>query len=313
MFEGFVDEAVLLGPVTLRVRHALNATPPPDAPTFLLLHGHPRTSATWHRVAAALRDLGHSVVCPDLRGYGRSSAPPTDAQHRPYSKRAMASDLVGLADYLGLGPLIVVGHDRGAYVALRLALDHPDRVERLAILDAVPLCEALDRTDARFATWWWHWFFFAQPDKPEQAILADPEAWYGAGPELEARMGAEAYAEYLAAITDPATVTAMLEDYRAGLGIDYEDEAADRAAGTKLTCPVLALWATHDDLADLYGDPLAIWARWTHHLQGHDINSGHHMAEDGPHELVETLTDFTDQRAGGQVSKSADSDDRRNA
>lgn len=302
MFEGFVDEVVQLGTVRLRVRHALGQRPA-DATAVMLIHGHPRTSATWHRVAAMLRERGYGVVCPDLRGYGRSSAPDTDPEHRPYSKRAMASDLAALADRLGLTRLIVVGHDRGAYVALRFALDHPDRVERLAILDAVPICEALDRADARFATWWWHWFFFAQPTKPEQAILTDPEAWYGAGPALEARMGAEAYAEYLAAIRDPATVAAMLEDYRAGLGVDYAHEAADRAAGTTITCPTLVLWAAHDDLTDLYGDPLSVWAPWADDLRGHALDSGHHMAEDAPEDLVQTLLDFAQQTPRGQDSE----------
>lgn len=287
MFEGFVDEAVDVGQVVLQVRHSLG-----DGPTIVLLHGHPRTSATWHRVAARLQRTGFGVVCPDLRGYGRSGCPPTDPDHRPYSKRAMAGDIAALADRLGLEQFLLVGHDRGSYVALRLALDRPERVVRLALLDSVPICEALDRADARFATWWWHWFFFAQPDKPERAILADPDAWYGAGPDLEARMGTEAYVEYRTAIHDPDTVRAMLEDYRAGLGVDRADEQADRDAGRRITCPLLVLWSLRDDLADLYGDPLEVWAPWAPDRRGRAIDSRHHIAEEAPDDLTHALTEF---------------------
>jgi haloacetate dehalogenase len=179
----------------------------------LLLHGHPRTHATWHRVAPLLA-RSHTVVCPDLRGYGESSKPPTTPDHRPYSKRAMAGDCLALMAALGHERFAVVGHDRGAYVALRTALDHPAAVTALAVLDAVPIGEALARCDARFAAAWWHWFFYGQTAKrAERVIAADPDAWYQAGPEP---MGEEAYADYRRAIHDPATVQAMMEDYRAG-------------------------------------------------------------------------------------------------
>jgi len=146
---------------------------------------------------------------------------------------------------------------------------------------------------ARFATTWWHWFFFAQPDKPERAILADPDAWYGGSPEA---MGEQAYAEYREAIHDPATVRAMLEDYRAGLGVDRAHDEADRAAGRRVACPLLVLWSRDDDLEELYGDPLRIWRDWATDLRGgHDIGSGHHMAEEAPDELVEALLGFLDR------------------
>src|SRR5581483_2257247 len=140
----------------------------------------------WHRVASLLAPA-LTVVCPDLRGYGESSKPPTTAEHEPYSKRALARDVVALMRRLGHDRFAVAGHDRGSYVAFRLALDHPEAITRLAVLDCVPIGEALARADARFAQAWWHWFFFAQPDKPERAITADPDAWYRAGPELRAR------------------------------------------------------------------------------------------------------------------------------
>ncbi|MGX7681810.1 alpha/beta fold hydrolase [Jatrophihabitans sp. DSM 45814] len=263
-----------------------------SGPPVLLLHGHPRTHATWHLVAPMLVSAGYTVICPDLRGYGRSSKPATTPDHSPYSKRAMAGDLIGLMRGLGHDRFALVGHDRGSYVALRLALDAPDAVSALAVLDCVPIGEALARANARFATAWWHWFFFAQPDKPERAILADPEAWYGGDPE---RMGTENHADYLNAINDPATVRAMLEDYRAGLGADRAADDADRAAGNRLSCPTLVAWSAHDDLGSLYGDVLAIWRGWAQDLRGATIDSGHHMAEEAPEQLAGELTAFLRQ------------------
>ena len=284
MYDSFtLTYAEVADDVTLRVR--TGGTGPP----VVLLHGHPRTHTTWHRVAPLLVDAGYTVVCPDLRGYGQSSKPPTTADHSPYSKRAMASDVLSLMRNLGHERFAVVGHDRGSYVAMRLAMDAPDAVSRLAVLDCVPIGEALARAGTRFATAWWHWFFFAQPDKPERAILADPQAWYGGDPE---QMGAENHADYVAAIQDPETVRAMLEDYRAGLGVDRAADDADRAAGRRVRCPTLVLWSTRDDLQDLYGDVLAVWEPWADDVRGAAVDSGHHMAEEAPRELAARLTAF---------------------
>jgi haloacetate dehalogenase len=283
MFEGFRLERVDVGDAVLRVRHG------GSGPPLLLLHGHPRTHATWHRVAPLLA-RSHTVVCPDLRGYGRSSKPPTTPDHRPYSKRAMAADCLALMAALGHQRFAVAGHDRGAYVALRTALDHPAAVTALAVLDAVPIGEALARCDARFAASWWHWFFYGQTAKrAERVIGADPDAWYAAGPEA---MGEEAYADYRRAIHDPATVHAMMEDYRAGLGLDRRHDDADRGAGRRVACPTLVLWATGDDLADLYGDVLAVWRPWAGDLRGRPFPSGHHMAEEAPEALAAELLGF---------------------
>ena len=183
----------------------------------------------------------------------------------------------------------LVGHDRGSYVALRLALDHQDRIDHLALLDSIPLSEHLARADARFATEWWHWFFFAQPDIPERVITADPDSWYRGDPEV---MGAENYAEWRQAIRNPRVVRAMLEDYRAGLTIDRADEEADHAAGRRLTMPLLVLWSLRDDLEELYGDPLRIWRNWADDVRGHGIDSGHHVAEEAPDELAAALIPF---------------------
>ena len=282
MFEGFTLETVELPDATLRVRHGGQGSP------VLLLHGHPRTHATWHRVAPLLA-ASHSVVCPDLRGFGQSSKPVDRPDHANSSKRAKALDCLALMRHLGFERFAVVGHDRGSYTAFRLAMDHPAAITRLALLDGVPILEALERCDVRFAQAWWHWFFFAQPDKPERAILADPDAWYGGSAEA---MGEEAYRDFRAAIHDPATVHGMLEDYRAGLGIDRDHDAADRAAGRRLSCPVLALWSLRDDLEELYGDVLAVWRPWAPDLRGRGLDCGHHMAEEAPEELARELLEF---------------------
>jgi haloacetate dehalogenase len=288
-FAGFEEMRIDVGDqVVLRVRAG------GEGPPVVLLHGHPRTHTTWHAVAPLLAAAGHTVVCPDLRGYGRSSKPPTTEDHAPYSKRALAGDVLELMGRLGHERFAVVGHDRGSYVAFRLAMDHPDAVTHLAVLDCIPIVEHLERCDDRFAAAWWHWFFFAQPDKPERAITADPEAWYGAlAPGRAETMGEENHADYLAAIRDPATVRAMLEDYRAGLGVDRAAEEADRAAGRRVGCPTLVLWSARDDLAELHGDPRVIWRDWTTDLRGGGpIDSGHHMAEEAPAELAAALGGF---------------------
>lgn len=179
--------------------------------------------------------------------------------------------------------------DTTAAVALRLALDHADRVERLVIMDGVPICEALDRCDARFVQAWCHWFFYAQRDKPEQAINADPIRWYGGTPGA---MGMDNHAEFTRAILNPDTVLAMFEDYRAGLAVDQHHERADRDAGIQVRCPTLVLWSSRDDMGELYGNPLVIWRDWATSVHAFAIESGHHMAEENPAALSRALTDF---------------------
>jgi haloacetate dehalogenase len=283
MFEGFTIEDVTVGDETLHVRHG------GEGPAVLLLHGHPRTGATWHRVAPQLVDAGFTVVCPDLRGYGRSTSPAPTADHSAHSKRAVAGALARMMSTLGHERFHLVGHDRGSYVALRLALDHEQRIDHLALLDGIPISEHLARADARFATMWWHWFFFAQPEIPERVIGADPDAWYGGDPET---MGAENHAEWRAAMHNPRVVRAMLEDYRAGLTIDRAHEEADKAAGRRLHVPLLLLWSLRDDLEQLYGDPRLIWQDWAADVRGHGIDSGHHIAEEAPTALADALLTF---------------------
>ena len=279
----FVTEDIDVGEAVVHVRHG------GQGPVVLLLHGHPRTGATWHRVAPALVERGFRVVVPDLRGYGASRGPEPTADHAPASKRAMSGDLMAMMDALGIQEFSVVGHDRGSYAAFRMALDHPQRLSKVALIDCLPIVEHLERIDTEFATRWWHWFFFAQPIVPERVINADPDHWYHGDKKL---MGCENYDEWRAATRNPEVVRGMLEDYRAGLTIDRADEEADRAAGRKIEIPLLVLWSLRDDLEQLYGDPLLIWRNWALDVQGRGIDSGHHIAEKAPEALTRALADF---------------------
>lgn len=286
MFDGFTCVEIDTTDARIFVRHRRGAGTP-----VMLLHGHPRTSATWHRVAALLADAGHAVICPDLRGYGRSRGPAPSQDHSAHSKRAMAGDMLQVAHRLGYQKIRLVGHDRGSYVALRLALDHPDAVERVVLIDSLPISEHLRRADAEFATAWWHWFFFAQPEIPERVIMADPSAWYA--PKADpVSMGEENHAELMRAVRTPSVVRAMLEDYRAGLTVDRAHEHDDVARGRLLTMPVLILWSLRDDLVRLHGDPLAVWNRWATDVSGFGIDCGHHIAEEAPQELAAALMGF---------------------
>ncbi|MFY9931349.1 MAG: alpha/beta hydrolase [Streptosporangiaceae bacterium] len=255
--------------------------------------GTPRTSATWHRVAPQLVDRGFTVICPDLRGYGRSRAPAPAVDHTAHSKRAAAGDLIAVMDALGHRRFALAGHDRGGLVALRLALDHPGAVSRLALLDCIPISEHLSRITAEFATLYWHWFFLAQPEIPERVINADPDSWYRGDP---AAMGRENYDEWREATRNPDVVRTMLEDYRAGLTVDRQHEETDRAAGNRIRAPLLVLWSKRDDFEDLYGDPLVIWRNWAADVRGHSIDSAHHMAEEAPGVLAGALGEFFSPR-----------------
>jgi haloacetate dehalogenase len=282
VYEGFELAYVNVGAVRLRVRFA------GEGPAVLLVHGHPRTHTTWHAVAPLLVAAGFCVVCPDVRGYGESTVLPDEPDHAQASKRAAATDLVALMDALGHKRFHLVGHDRGAYVAQRLALDHPAVVDRLVILGAVPIGEALARCDARFATAWYHWFFMGQPAPlAERLISADPEAWYHLNAVL---MGVENYADAERALARPDVQHAMCEDYRAGLGLDRAADDADRAAGRRIAAPLLVLWGAKDDLADLYDyDVLGVWRPWASTLTGFALDSGHHLAEEVPRELADAI------------------------
>jgi haloacetate dehalogenase len=293
MFDGFSLDHLEVGEVTLRVRTG------GSGPPLLLLHGHPQTHVMWHRVAPGLA-AHFLLVMPDLRGYGESSKPPTADDHSPYSKRAMANDFVRLMDQLGHDTYGVVGHDRGGRVAYRLALDHPDRVSRLALLDIVPTADMwrfAERSGKRFGLVDYHWYFLAMPGGlAERVITAAPSAYYFTGGRD--RFDPEALADYERCVANPATVHAMCEDYRAGAGIDDEIDEADRAAGRRIQCPVLALWAGKDELGEWF-DVLEAWRGWADDVTGKPIDAGHFLAEEAPEEVASALIDFFATPAAG--------------
>lgn len=284
MFDGFGLDHADLGDVTLRYREGGAGSP------VVLLHGHPRTHTTWHAVAPLLAQH-HRVVCPDLRGYGGSSVPPDQPGHVQASKRAMAADVVALMARLGHDRFAVAGHDRGGAVAFRAAMDHADVVDRLVVMDAMPLIEHLDRTDETFARTWWHWWFLGQTDKPADVLISrDPDAWYTTPSPEE--MGPGNHADVWSALRNPAVVHGMAEDYRAGLTVDRDHDEADRAAGRQVSCPTLLLESAEDDL-DIHGDPVAIWQPWiAGELQHRLIPSGHHQAEQAPAQVADALLTF---------------------
>ncbi|MBB3543903.1 alpha/beta hydrolase [Rhizobium sp. BK399] len=258
-------------------------------PATMLLHGHPRTHMTWGKVADALADH-FTVICPDLPGFGGSFIPADSCNSEKSSKRAKAAVLKELMENLGFVSFNVVGHDRGSLTAFRLAMDYPQSVRRLITIDGLPVIEHLERADWKFARDWYHWFFFAQPEKPERAISSDPDAWYN---NLSAElMGQEAYDDVLRAIHDPAVVHGMIEDYRASTRIDHLHDREDRDAGRQVQCKMLCLWSLRDDLQKIYGNPAAIWNCWARDVEGFGIDSGHHVAEENPEALASAITDF---------------------
>jgi haloacetate dehalogenase len=289
-FEGFALETREANGQRIRLRRG------GSGPPLLLLHGNPQTHAMWHRTAPALA-RHFSVVAPDLRGYGFSGAPPPTPDSHHYAKRAMAADLIALMAGLGHASFAVLSHDRGARVAHRLALDHPAAVTRLAVLDIIPTLEHFERADMAFGLGYYHWFWLAQPhDRPERMILRDTEDWFDLHTSREPKdrgfFHPEARADYLAALREPGTVTAICEDYRAAAGIDLEHDRASRAAGQKVACPLLALWGAKGAIPRWY-DALAIWRGYAAGpVLGGAVNSGHYLAEEAPEEVLAQVMPF---------------------
>jgi haloacetate dehalogenase len=283
VFEGFETTDIDTGEARIHVRRG------GSGPPLLLLHGYPQTHAMWHLVAPALAE-DFTVVATDLRGYGDSSKPPTTADHWPYTKRAMARDQVAVMHALGFDRFAVCGHDRGGRVGYRLALDHPERVTRLALLDIIPTGEVYLRADREFGLGYWHWFFLAQPAPfPERMIVAGPDAYYTHfDPPF---FDPEAVAEYRRFADDPETIHAMCEDYRAGATLDYAHDLADRNRRRRIRCPVLVLWGARWHLEDWY-DVLAIWRDWADDVTGRALDCGHYLAEERPEETLAELRPF---------------------
>jgi haloacetate dehalogenase len=300
MMDDFTTEEIETGETTIYLRRA------GSGPPVLLLHGFPQTHLMWRGVAPLLaRDF--TVVCPDLRGYGRSGCPPSLTDHTPYTKRAMARDLVVVMEKLGFFRFAVAGHDRGGRVAYRMALDHPSRVDRLAVLDILPTSTVWDHANADFALAYWPWTLLAQPEPfPERILAAMPEfivdsALSGWGTPL-AVFEEKVRAAYRQALRDPAHIHAICEEYRAAATLDPAHDRADLAAGRRIECPVLLLWSARGALNTWYaadGGPLALWRKWADDVQGHPIEAGHFFPEETAQDTFEALRPFLNGSRSG--------------
>lgn len=288
-FDGFESGRQAVGDVSISFARG------GDGPPLLLLHGYPQTHVMWHAVVPRLTRAFH-VVCADLRGYGDSDKPESTADHATYSKRAMAADMVQLMASLGYPEFAAAGHDRGARVVHRLALDHAKAVTRAAVLDIAPTLHMFEATDQAFATAYYHWFFLIQPDGlPERMIGSNP-AWY-----LREKLkrwsapGADfdeaAVAEYVRCFSTPEAIHATCEDYRAAAGIDLDHDRADRAAGRKVDCPLHVLWGARGLVGRTY-DMLDVWRRYAHEVSGRALDCGHFLPEEKPKDVADDLERF---------------------
>jgi haloacetate dehalogenase len=261
-------------------------------PPLLLLHGFPETHACWHRVAPGLAEH-RRIIAPDLRGYGASEAPPGGPLGEGYTKREMAVELVELMAQLGHERFPVVGHDRGARVAYRLALDHPEHVTAAVILNVVPTIDQFERMGAGPSLGYWAWFLLAQPAPfPELVLLANPGAVldhvFASWPSDPSAIDPDRRRAYLSAMT-PSTAAAMCGDFRASFYLDREHEAEDRAAGRLINCPVLVV--TGEDEAQL-ADAGNVWGAWTTRLTTTRVPGGHFIPEEAPRALSEAVGSF---------------------
>jgi haloacetate dehalogenase len=289
--DGFTRRDVALPGIRLSVQEAGTGAP------LILLHGFPQNGLCWSRVAPEFARR-FRVIVPDLRGYGQSDAPPDDDAHTTYAKRRMADDIVALMDALGIGTAHVLGHDRGARVAYRLALDHPGRVRRLGIIEIAPTAEYWANWSAELGMAAYHWTFLAQPAPlPERMIGADPVGYidwtlqsWTRGKSL-AVFPPASLASYRDQARDPARVHAMCADYRAGAGPDRADDEADRATGRRITAPLHFLWGHHGFPART-GDPMGIWRRWATTVTGAPCDSGHFVMEENPDAVLAAFAPF---------------------
>ncbi|MDS1139379.1 alpha/beta hydrolase [Pusillimonas sp. SM2304] len=275
-----------------------------QGPALLLIHGHPQSHVMWHRIAPELAKR-YTVVMPDLRGCGDSDRPdPGGDDSAAYSKRIMARDMVEVMQHFGAEDFLVGGHDRGARVAHRLALDHPERVRRLFLLDIAPTLAMYERTTQAFARAYWHWFFLIQPAPlPERLIEADPVAYlHNVSGRRHAGLSAfrpEALAEYERCIAIPGTAMSICSDYRASAGIDLEHDRADRSKGHHVSAPLRVLWGQHGAVGKCF-DVLALWREVSHGaVSGHAVDCGHYLAEEKPDEVLQDMLAFFQDGAAG--------------
>jgi haloacetate dehalogenase len=270
-----------------------------SGPPLLLLHGFPETHLMW-RFVAPLLAREFTVICADLRGYGRSGCPASQPDHASYSKRAMAKDMVSVMRKLGFARFAVAGHDRGGRVAYRLALDHPQQVERLAVLDVLPVADVWERANKDLTVNFWPWSLLAQPEPlPERLVSGAPDAVIdsalGDWGSAASAFSSEVRAAYIDALRHPAHVHAICEEYRAAATIDHEHDAADRKAARRIACSVLVLWSGRGPLGSWYedaGGPLGLWRTWASDVRGEAFDAGHFFPEEMPRRTAEKLRGF---------------------
>jgi haloacetate dehalogenase len=293
MMDDFTNSEIQTGETNIFVRsHG-------SGPPTLLLHGFPQTHLMWRNVAPLLA-RNFTVICADLRGYGRSGCPASDRNHAPYAKRAMAQDMVTVMERLGFPRFSVAGHDRGGRVAYRMALDHPDRVDRLAVLDVLPTETVWEHADARFALAFWPWSLLAQPEPlPERILAAAAEAIVddalGGWGTPSAVFPPKVRAAYVQALREPGHAHAICEEYRAAATIDREHDRADRASRRRIACPLLALWSARGPLDTWYVEesgPIALWQAWGDDVQGRALGAGHFFPEEAPEQTADALNCF---------------------
>jgi haloacetate dehalogenase len=293
MFYEFPTIEIDTGETTIFVRSS------GSGPALLLLHGFPETHLMWRDIAPLLGQH-FTVVCVDLSGYGHSGCPPSTPDHALYSKRAMAQQMVAVMKRLGFERFSIAGHDRGGRVAYRLALDHPDRIERLAVLDVLPIEIVWERADARLTLGFWPWSLLAQPEPlPERILRAVPEAIIddalGGWGTPSSVFPAEVRTAYVESLRDPDHAHAICEEYRAAATIDRDHDKLDRANGSRITCPTLVLWSADGALDMWYeseGGPLELWRQFAIDVRGHAIKGGHFFPEELPQETAEELRMF---------------------
>jgi haloacetate dehalogenase len=263
-------------------------------PAVLMVHGFPRTSLMWRFLAPKLAE-NHTVICVDLRAYGRSGIPASTDDHFPYSKRAMAQELVDVMVELGFPTFTLIGHDRGGRVSYRMALDYPKNVERLAVFDVIPILEAWTRSDEQFARTYWPWILLSQqPPLPESYLLGAPEAVFH-NPFGQGLFGQDILEEYVTTYRDPDRVHGICEEYRAAATIDVEHDRADKEASKQIECPMLHLWAEGGPLDTLYtkdGGPLGIWRQWAPRALGQAMKGGHFFPEENPDDTAVLVKQF---------------------
>jgi haloacetate dehalogenase len=293
VIEGFQSAEIQTEGARIFVRQSGSGAP------ILLLHGFPQTHLMWRGVAPVLARR-FTVVCADLRGYGRSSCPPSAADHAPYAKRAMAQDMVLVMERLGFPRFGIAGHDRGGRVAYRMALDHPARVDRIAVLDILPTATAWDLADARFALAYWPWSLLAQPAPLPERILelasdSIVDNALGEWGTPAAAFPPQVRAAYVDALRDPAHAHAICEEYRAATTLDREHDTADSQQGRRIRCPLLSLWSAGGALETWYagaGGPVALWRAWADDVEGHAVVGGHFFPEEAPERTAEALERF---------------------